>query len=163
MRVRIGAAFHDPQHLRAEGGDRRPGIRRGLHVLDHVVEQGGDRLVLAGPVVEGDGARPQQVAEVRDVAPLPALAGVQPRRHAQGIDEPLRVEGRIGHGSPQQRTFASNPLYRYCASATPPPVKPSPAHRACAPFSVLAPATQVGCPAKANVPPVMSSHMNGAE
>ena len=103
MRVRIGAAFHDPQHLRAERGHRRPGFGRGLHVLDHIVEQGRDRLVLPRPVVQGDGARSQQVAEVRDVAPLPALAGMEPRRHAQRIDEPLRVEGRIGHGSPQQR------------------------------------------------------------
>jgi RNA polymerase sigma factor (sigma-70 family) len=68
-----------------------------------------DRFVLVATVLERDGARAHEVADVRDLAPLPALRGVHSCGGIERGEEPLRVEprlwwhrqagaeGRIGH------------------------------------------------------------------
>src|ERR1035437_9248015 len=70
VRVRVGAAFNDPPDFGTEAPDGRPGRICRLTILDGVVEQGGNRLVFTRAVFESDGARAEQVAQVRDLCSL---------------------------------------------------------------------------------------------
>jgi hypothetical protein len=62
-----------------------------------------------------------------------------------------------------QLTSLSSPALTNCTSATPPPVNPAPPQRDCASESEVAPASQVGCEAKAVVEPVMVCHWLAVE
>lgn len=73
MGVGVAARFDDPQDLRPEAPDGGPGLGDRLDVLDRIVEERGDGLVLIGPMLEGDGARPEQVRDVGDIGALKVL------------------------------------------------------------------------------------------
>lgn len=55
------------------------------------MEERRDRLILVGTVFERDGARPEQMADVRDLSILANLSGMQPRGRLRGAAKPLPV------------------------------------------------------------------------
>src|ERR1035437_10328757 len=92
MTIRIGAAFNDPADFGTKAPDGRPGRICGLAILDGVVEKGGNRLVFGRAVFESDGARAEQVAQVRDLRGLAFLPTVNLCRGGHRVDDPLAVE-----------------------------------------------------------------------
>jgi len=90
-------------------------------ILNRVVEQGGDRLVLVGAVVEGDRAGAQEMTQVRDGRALADLGRMDLGRGGQRLDiRSLYCHGaleaairarrlRLSSGSPSRGQLTSRP------------------------------------------------------
>ncbi len=87
--VGVAAAVDDFRHARAELPlDGLSGDCSAL-VLDGVVQQGGNGLVLVGPVLQHDAGHAKQVGDVRRAGKLAALRLVQPCGIDQGVGEAI--------------------------------------------------------------------------
>jgi hypothetical protein len=85
--VGVRAGRDDGRDDRAEAAtDGGEGLRSAL-VLDGVVEQGGDGLVLVGPVLEDQGRDGEEVRDVRRGGALAQLLRVEPGRVDQSLLE----------------------------------------------------------------------------
>ncbi|MOA07261.1 hypothetical protein D3C78_1269490 [compost metagenome] len=92
----IGAVEHHAQHAFAEVLVDLRGVLVAA-VLDHVVQQGGDGLVLVAAVLQHQGADRQRVGDVGHCGALAQLAGVHVGGIAEGAGQPLAVlhRGRL--------------------------------------------------------------------
>src|SRR6266545_2242972 len=73
-----------PRHLVAELG--RDALDRHAAILDHVVQQSGDRQILAEAVADEDDRDMRRVCDVGDVGAFAHLIAVRPRRqHQRGV------------------------------------------------------------------------------
>ena len=90
--VRVGATLDYPAHLGPKTPDCRASSLGRLAVLDRVVEQGGDRLVLVGAVLERDRAGAQEMAQVRDGRALAKLSRVDLSRGRQSLEHSSAIQ-----------------------------------------------------------------------